>query len=91
MTLAGPEAVTFTVSTYYKRPKGEPGLTTMGSVRIDLVQALNWILQELPDDALKIEESEPDTEFDLTTFVINWKKVPDYIKDPPRPAPRRRR
>lgn len=70
--------VTFQITTYYKRPRNEPGVTRAGSVRLALGEALDWVIGELPEDAIKIT---PETdEGDSVTIVIDWTKVPDEIR-----------
>jgi hypothetical protein len=69
--------VTFQVTTYYKRPKGEPGITRAGSVRLSLGDALDWILDEAPDEAVTVDH---DLNTDKATVVIDWSKVPDDIR-----------
>ena len=69
--------VTFQVTTYYKRPKGVPGITQMGTRRVCMGDALDWILDELPDEAVKVSH---DLNTDLATVVIDWSKVPEDIR-----------
>lgn len=69
--------VTFQVTTYFKRPKGEPGLTRIGSRRLSLGEAVDWVLNQLSDDAVKIDH---DLNTDVATIVIDWSKVPDEIR-----------
>lgn len=71
-----PVPVEFKVTTYYKRRRGEPGLTQMASKRLVLGQALDWVLDELPDEAIIINNHNPD----LTTVTIDWSKVPPEIR-----------
>lgn len=82
-----PEAVTFQVTTYKKLPKGATGLTRIGSRRIAASQVLDWVLAELPEDAVKVVD--PDAEPDKVVVTINWSKVPAAIRDPKIPAARR--
>ena len=72
--------VSFRITTYFKRPRGEPGLTQMASKRLSLGQTLDWVLGELPDDAVTIT---PDIEgdHDAVTLRIDWAKVPMEIRD----------
>lgn len=69
--------VSFRISTYWKRKRNEAGLTRMDSQRLLLSQALEWVLCELPEEALTIDH-------DLTTGVdtirIAWALVPDEIR-----------
>lgn len=69
--------VTFQVTTYFKRPKGEPGLTRIGSRRLSLGTALDWVLDEIPEEAIKVDH---DLNTDVATVVIDWSKVPDDIR-----------
>ena len=69
--------VTFQVTTYFKRPKGEPGLTRAGSVRLSAGDALGWVLAELPEEAVTVDH---DLNTDKATVVIDWAKVPDEIR-----------
>jgi hypothetical protein len=70
--------VSFRVSTYYKLPRGQAGITHLDSQRLNLGEALDWIAAELPEDAVTIT---PETdEGDKVTIVIDWAKVPDEIR-----------
>lgn len=69
--------VSFRVTTYWKRPRGYPGITHMASRRILLSEALGWILSELPDTAVTISH---DTKTDLTSILIDWSRVPGEIR-----------
>lgn len=70
--------VSFRVATHYKIPRGQAGLTQMGSKRLNLGDALDWILAELPEDSITIT---PETdEGDKVTIVIDWANVPDEIR-----------
>lgn len=72
--------VSFRITTYWKRPRGEAGLTRMSSKRLALGQALDWILAELPYEAVTVT---PDTEGgnDAVTLRIDWSQVPAGIRD----------
>lgn len=70
--------VSFRITTYWKRKRNEPGLTQMASRRLDLAQALKWITDELPDDAVDVSY---DSETDTGSYVIRWSQVPDEVKD----------
>ena len=69
--------VTFRITTYYKRKRNEAGLTQLASTRINMGQALDWLIAELPADAMRIGYSENREE---VTFTINWSKVPAQIR-----------
>lgn len=47
-----PVKTTFRVTTYWKRPRGQPGLTQLASRRLTPVEALQWLLDALPEDAV---------------------------------------
>lgn len=71
--------VSFRITTYWKRKRGEPGLTNMSSRRLQLGEALNWVMQELPDEAITVDHDfEGDN--DKVTIVIDWAKVPEEIR-----------
>ncbi len=84
-----PPKVTFRVVTYWKRKRGEPGLTQMDSKRVALPIALGWVLDELPVDAYTIvfldtggnplPDDVPGT--DRVRIDIDWSKVPTEIYD----------
>jgi hypothetical protein len=74
--------VQFRITTYWKRRRNEPGLTQMASERLAVSQALDWVLGELPADAVAIGH---DQETDLATVIIDWGKVPDEIRYGRRP------
>lgn len=92
-----PEAVSFTVTTYRKLAKDEPGMTQIGSRRLVLGDAITWILREMPEDAFRIayldadgKELPDEAEFsDYCRLDIDWTKVPESIRDPKLPARRR--
>jgi hypothetical protein len=65
--------VSFRVSSYYKRGRGEAGITSMESIRMDFRSALKWILEELPADAYSVMAA-PDG--DKTVITINWDLIP---------------
>lgn len=69
-----PVPVTFRITTYWKRKRGEVGLTQMQSHRLALGEALDWILRELPDEAIEITEGEQ------VTLRIDWSKVPHPVR-----------
>lgn len=69
-----PPKVSFRVTIYWRRKRGEPGLTNMQSRRLNLEQALNLIVDQIPDEALAIRN-----EGGKTVVVINWAKVPEEI------------
>jgi hypothetical protein len=71
-----PPPVTFRVSTYWKRKRGEPGLTRMDSQRLVASQVIDWVLAEFPDDAVTITSVEPDS----TVITIDWTRVRDEIR-----------
>lgn len=50
--------ITHRIVTYFKRPKGEPGITQLGSQRLNTLEALNWVLSHMPDDAFTIDDTE---------------------------------
>lgn len=47
-----PVKTTFRVTTYWKRPRGQPGLTQLASRRLQPSEALQWVLDALPPDAV---------------------------------------
>jgi hypothetical protein len=67
--------VTFRVTTYWKRERNEPGLTSMASQRLVVSQALDWVLNELPDSAVTVTG-----DGNGCTVVIDWTKVPSEIR-----------
>lgn len=67
--------VTFRITTYYKRRRNEAGLTQLASTRITMGEALNWLLGELPDNAVRITH-----DGDEVTLVLNWSRVPEEIR-----------
>ncbi len=74
--VTGPVPVTFKVTTFWKRKRGEHGLTRMDSQRLQAGRALDWILDELPDGAVTVIPDGPDK----TTVVIDWGQVPHEIR-----------
>lgn len=70
--------VTFKVTTYWKRPRREPGLTSMSSRRLNLASALKWVTDELPDEAVDVAY---DPQTDTGSYVIRWRLVPDEVKN----------
>ncbi len=71
--------VSFRVTTYFKRPKGEPGITQLASRRVSLGEAVDWILTEIPEEAIEITPDE-EGDNDAVTIRIDWAKVPDEIR-----------
>lgn len=67
--------VSFRVTTYYKRKRNEAGLTQLASTRITMGEALDWVIGELPDDAIRITH-----EGEEVSLIINWSRVPDEIR-----------
>lgn len=92
-----PEAVTFIITTYRKLARNETGLTQMKSRRLDLGQALEWLINELPEDATRVvmidaqgnELPEETLTSEYVRLDINWLKVPESIRNPQIPARRR--
>lgn len=69
--------VEFRVTTYWKRKRGEPGLTQMASQRLSVGEALDWVLAVLPDEAATVE---PDETGQNVTIRICWDLVPPEIR-----------
>ena len=69
--------VEFRVTTYWKRHRNEPGLTKMDSQRLVLSEALDWVLAELPDEAVAIYH---DGTGSNVTIKISWDMVPGEIR-----------
>lgn len=72
-----PAPVTFRITTYWRRKRGEPGLTQMDSKRLGLGLALDWILAELPDEAVTMDGDRVHS----VALTIDWDKVPPEIRD----------
>jgi hypothetical protein len=49
------DVVTHRITTYFKLPKGETGLTQVGSKRVDTVDAMKWILAHAPEGAVTVD------------------------------------
>ena len=74
--------VTFVIISTFKRPRGEGGITSLRSGRMDIGGALGWLLAELPDGSHKMtHEGRDGTGAAKTTIVIDWTKVPAEVKD----------
>lgn len=69
--------MSFRLSTYWKRGRGEEGPTSMDTRRISLEEALGHLLQQLTDDEFTVERRGT-----VTTIVIDWSKVPPEIRNP---------
>ena len=67
--------VDFTITTYWKRPRRQNGLTSMKSRRLTISRALDWVLDELRDTACAIT-----SRGEVTTITIDWSKVPDAVR-----------
>ena len=78
-----PESVSFRVTTYKKLARGETGMTRMNSNRIAASELIDWALGELPEDAVTISHDETG---EIATTVIDWSKVPDFIRRPEIPG-----
>lgn len=70
------EKVSFRVTTHWKRPRGEPGLTQLASARLSLGEALDWVLCELPENAVTMDGGP-----EQVTITIDWSQVPAGIRD----------
>lgn len=68
--------VSFKVTTYVKRARGAAGPTQIGSKRLSIAEALQWVLQELPDEAWEVQRATPENG-DTVTLTVDWTKVPD--------------
>lgn len=87
------EALTFRVQAYWKRPRGEPGMTSMSSVRVSPSNALMFILAEIlscqdddgSPDAVKIELNGT-----VATITIDWAALPVSVRNPKIPVRRSR-
>jgi hypothetical protein len=61
--------ISFRITSYFKRTKATgPGLTQVGSKRLDAVEAITWILNELPHAATVVNV---DHEARKTTVVFD--------------------
>jgi len=83
------ESVSFRITTYRKLGRGETGITQAGSRRIALSAVLDWILSELPDEAVSISHSSESEAYprsgparDVVSIAIDWNKVPDSVRHP---------
>lgn len=92
-----PAAVSFIVKTYSKLARGETGVTQVASRRLCAGDAITWILDSFPEEAVQIvylaaDGSEPPEELFVSERVrldIDWTKVPESIRNPQLPARRR--
>jgi len=66
---------TFRITTYFKRKRGSGGITQLASKRIPVAVALQWVLDELPDEAWEVDQPTPENG-DTATVTIDWSKVP---------------
>ncbi len=71
--------VSFKITTYWKRPRNEPGLTSRSSRRLQAGEALDWIVRELPEEAITMTHDHGG-EHDAVTLRIDWTKVPEEIR-----------
>jgi hypothetical protein len=69
--------VSFKVTKRWKRKRSQPGLTSMATRALGLSEALDVVLDELDDEAVKIAY-----EGEVTTITIDWAKVPVEVRDP---------
>lgn len=74
--------VQFRVTTYWKRRRGEAGLTQMASERLSVGEALDWVLSVLPDEAATVESD--DTGGNVVIRIC-WDLVPEEIRRGRRP------
>jgi hypothetical protein len=74
--------VSFRITTYWKRKRSETGLTQMASRRLVLSEVLDWVLAELPEEALTVE---PDDTGGNVVIRICWDLVPAEIRYGRRP------
>lgn len=47
--------LSFRVTSYFKRKRGEPGLTQLGSQRLTALQALDWVLSAAPEGSFTVD------------------------------------
>lgn len=47
--------VSFRITSHFKHPKGQSGLTQVGSKRLGGADVLNWIINDLPDQVVTLE------------------------------------
>lgn len=69
--------ITFKVTTYFKRPPDEEGLTSLPSCRLNLEQALNMLLRQVPDEAITVRNDDAQQK---TAIVLDWTKIPEPVK-----------
>jgi hypothetical protein len=86
-----PESVTYRVSSYYKLAKGEAGVTSESSLRLDAAEALSWILSDMPDEAYEAVHDQSAADWHKVTITIDWTKVPDSVRAPKLPTRNGRR
>jgi hypothetical protein len=72
-----PVPVSFRVSTYWKLPKGAPGITHYDSRRLALSEVLDLLLEQL-----SAEEATIASDGAVTVITIDWSKVPAEVRDP---------
>lgn len=61
------------ITTYFKLPKGETGLTQLGTKRINTLQALDWIIEHAPDGAFDVEPGGGDK----VIVIVDLKRLQD--------------
>jgi hypothetical protein len=81
-----PAQLSYRIVSYWKRKRGEPGLTQRGSVRLDAADTINWILNDLPDEASEISFGEDG----WTTVRLHMPTIAKASPVPSQPARRRR-
>jgi hypothetical protein len=61
---------TYRITTYIKIPRGQTGLTQLASKRLNVAQALDWLLSDLDADATTVSH-----DGDMTTIEIDWRQL----------------
>jgi hypothetical protein len=79
------QALWFRVSARRQLAKDETGWTSQDSVSVPASMAIELILSQLPDEAVKVCH---DHDTDIAMITIDWKLVPAEIRDPMIPARR---
>lgn len=81
-----PAQLSYRITSHWKRKRGEPGLTQRGSVRLDAADTINWILNDLPEEASEIDHGKDG----WVTVRLHMPTIAKASPVPSQPARRRR-
>jgi len=77
-----PAPLSYRITSYWQRKRGSTGLTQCTSKRLNAIDVLNWVLHDLPEEAIGIGEED---ETGWITVRLHLPSV-NVVSPPPRSA-----